>query len=226
MNRFQTALREVPLFNEFSQRELKVIAQAATVRRYEKNEVIIHKLERGDTFFSIIDGRVKVILSDEDGKEFIVDVLKPKEFFGELALLDGEPRSATVVAQEPTEVLVLTREEFLNQLKKHPELGIKIMRVLGRRLRRANQRIESLAFMDVCGRLAGTLIDLAASSGEKQSDGVNVPLDFSRTELANLVGTTRETLTRALRTLQSMGYIKIKKKFVVVTNMKGLEGRM
>jgi CRP-like cAMP-binding protein len=226
MNKYQSALREVPLFTELSERELRVLERASAVKHYDKNEVIIHKHEIGDTFFSILAGRVKVILTDDEGKEFIVGVLKPKEFFGELSLLDGEPRSATVVALDPTEVLVMRRDDFLKQIEKHPNISVKIMTILVRRLRDANLHIENLAFLDVCGRLASVLLDLAKTSGKQQADGISIPIEYSRSELAHLVGTTRETLTRALKTLKSMGYIKIKKGDFLITNEKGLRERM
>ncbi|MEW6202760.1 MAG: Crp/Fnr family transcriptional regulator [bacterium] len=226
MNKYQSALREVPLFNKLSQKELKVLERASAVKSYERNEVIIHKHDIGDTFFSILSGKVKVILTDDPGKEFIVGILKPKEFFGELSLLDGEPRSASVVALEPTEVLVLRREDFLEQIKKHPEIPAKIMTVLARRLRDANLHIGNLAFLDVCGRLARVLIDIAKATGKKQEDGIFVSVEYNRSELAHLVGTTRETLTRALKTLKTMGYIKLKKGDVIITDEKGLRQRM
>ncbi|MFH1538482.1 MAG: Crp/Fnr family transcriptional regulator [bacterium] len=226
MNKYQSALREVPLFSDFSAKELKVLEQTAQVRQYGKGDEIVHRSEEGDTFFSILEGKVKVILTDDESKEYILGVLRPKEFFGELALLDGEPRSATVVALEETEVLALQRDDFLQQIKKHPELCIKLMIVLGRRLRKANQSIESLAFKDVCGRLAEMILDLAESTGENKDEGILVPLEYSRTELAHQIGTTRETLTRALKTLQSMGNIQVKRKSLLITSEKGLRDRI
>lgn len=226
MNKYHSALKEVPLFNDFSAKELKVLEQTAQVRSYGKGDEIVHRSEEGDTFFSIVEGRVKVILADDEEKEYILGVLRPKEFFGELALLDGEPRSATVVALEETEVMALQRDDFLKQIKNHPELCIKLMVVLGRRLRNANESIESLAFKDVCGRLAKMILDMAETSGEKQDDGIHVPLEYSRTELAHQIGTTRETLTRALKTLQSMGHIKVRRKSLLITSEKGLQDRV
>lgn len=226
MNKYLSALKEVPMFMEFSPKELKVLEQTAQVRRYAKGEEIVHRSEAGDTFFSILDGRVKVILTDDEEKEYILGVLRPKDFFGELALLDGEPRSATVVALEPTEVLALKRDDFLDQIKKHPEICIKLMVELGRRLRKANHSIESLAFKDVCGRLAKMILDMAEISGEKEAGGISVPVEYSRTEMAHQIGTTRETLTRALKTLQSMGLIKVRRKNLFISSEKGLEGRV
>ena len=220
------ALKTVPLFSNLSDAELDSLSKLVLVREYEKNETIIQKHDEGNSFFSLVSGRVKVVLTDDEGKEFIVGILQPKEFFGELALLDGEPRSASVVAIEKTEVVVLRREDFLHQFTTNPAMAKKIIAVLGKRLRHANENIESLVFLDVCGRLARILLDLANESGKKFDDGIEFTVSHSRTELANLVGTTRETLTRALKILETMGYIRIKKNTFVITNTTGLKNRI
>jgi CRP/FNR family transcriptional regulator, cyclic AMP receptor protein len=221
------ALKKVPLFANLSEKEFDLLDSVSSSKSYDKNQMIIHKSDEGDTFFSIITGKVKVVLTDVEGKEYIVGILKSMEFFGELALLDGEPRSATVVALEPTEVVVIRREDFLKQITRNPELCIKIVGVLGARLRKANQQIESLAFLDVCGRLARMLLGLAETQeSARTGEGIVVDIDYSRTELANLVGTTRETLTRALKTLENMGYILLKKNKLIITDETGLRNRM
>jgi CRP/FNR family transcriptional regulator, cyclic AMP receptor protein len=220
------ALKTVPLFSNLSDAEIEILSKSVSVREYDKNETIIHKQDEGDTFFSLISGRVKVVLTDDEGKEFIVGILQPLEFFGELSLLDGEPRSASVVAIEKTEVMALKRDDFLNQFTSNAVMAKKIISVLGKRLRHANEHIESLVFLDVCGRLARILLDLATESGKQIDDGIEFTVTHSRTELANLVGTTRETLTRALKTLETMGYIRIKKNTFIITNTTGLKNRM
>jgi len=220
------ALKKVPLFSNLSNNELEVLSEAAAVREYDKNETIIQKQDEGDSFFSLVSGRVKVVLTDDEGKEFIVGILQPLEFFGEMSLLDGEPRSASVVAIEKTEVIVLKRDDFLRQFVSNPEMAKKVIAVLGKRLRHANEHIESLVFLDVCGRLARVLLDMATESGKEVDGGIEFSITHSRTELANLVGTTRETLTRALKTLETMGYIKIKKNTFLITNTTGLKNRM
>jgi CRP-like cAMP-binding protein len=220
------ALKTVPLFSSLTDKELESLGKVAFVREYDKNEMIIHKHDEGDTFFSLIGGRVKVVLADDEGKEFIVGILQPNEFFGELALLDGEPRSASVVAIDKTEVLVVRRDDFLRLFTTNPEMAKKVIAVLGKRLRNANEHIESLAFLDVCGRLARILLDMGGESGKEVEAGIEISVTHSRTELANLVGTTRETLTRALKTLETMGYIRIRKNTFIITNTMGLKNRV
>ena len=221
------ALQKVPLFSSLSDSQIALLESVSMHRTFEKGQTIIHKSDRGDTFFSILTGKVRVILTDEEGKEFIVGILKQFDFFGELSLLDGEPRSATIVSQDATEVLVIKRDDFLKLITKHPEMCIKILEVLGSRLRKANQHIESLVFLDVCGRLARMLLDMGESADASKTDqGTVIEVEYSRTDLANLVGTTRETLTRALKTLENMGYILIRKNRLVITNESGLRTRM
>lgn len=220
------ALKKVPLFTNLSDAELKLLSSASSVKTFVKNQIIIHKSDEGDTFFSILSGKVKVVLTDEEGREYIVGILKQNEFFGELALLDGEPRSASVVAMMRAEVLALKREDFLNQMTTNPEMCIKILGVLGVRLRKANLHIESLVFLDVCGRLARMLLDMVETQGRETDEGMLLEVEHSRTDLANLIGTTRETLTRALKTLENMGYISIRKNQFIIMNAAGLRGRM
>jgi len=223
----EQALKKVPLFASLSDKEYKILSSVSTVRKFDKAEIIIHKSDIGDTFFSILNGKVKVVLTDEEGKEFIVGILKPLEFFGELSLLDGEPRSASVVALETTDVLVLKRDDFLAQITRNPEMCIKIVGVLGDRLRKANHQIENLVFLDVCGRLSRMLLDMVETQGGSQTEqGIVIEVDFSRTELANIVGTTRETLTRALKTLENMGYIAVRKNKLTIIDEAGLRKRM
>ena len=220
------ALKTVPLFSPLSDEEVALLSEVTTVKSFAKSQTIIHKSDEGDMFFSILTGKVKVILTDEEGKEYIVCILRPMEFFGEMSLLDGEPRSASVVTMDETEVLVLRREDFVALLQKNPMLCIKLIGVLGQRLRKANQHIESLVFLDVCGRLARMLLDMAESQGKETDEGMLIKVEHSRTDLANLIGTTRETLTRALKTLENMGYIVIEKNRFLVTDKSGLRRRM
>lgn len=220
------ALSQVPLFSDLTEDEINILSDLTRIRKYDKNETIIHKLDEGDAFFSLVSGRVKVVLNDDEGKEFIVEIMGEKDFFGELALLDGEPRSASVVAMEPTEAVVIRRQDFLDTLEANPKLSRKIIKELVKRLRRTNEHIESLAFLDVCGRLARVLLDMGKETGSESEGGLEVSITHNRTELANLVGTTRETLTRALKTLETMKYIKVRKNGFLLTNIDGLKNRM
>jgi len=223
------ALRQVPLLSDLNEKELELLSDVSSIRKYSKNDTIIHKEDEGESFFSLLSGRVKIVLDDDEGKEIIVGILHDHEFFGELSLLDGQPRSATVVALEPTETVAIKRKDFLKQLTNNPGMCIKVLAELAGRIRKSNELIGSLAFLDVCGRLARVLLDMAKDQGQEQIDGIKIKVSHSRTELANLVGTTRETLTRALKTLETMGYLRIsreKKNIFTITNIDGLTSRI
>ena len=152
-------------------RELASVAAVAKVRRYAKDDVIFHADESGDIFCLIKEGQVKVTMISPEGKEIILSLLGPGDFFGEMALLDNEPRSATVVATEPLEVVTIWRSDFLQILQENFGITRKVLAELSRRLRNASNRIESLATMDVYGRLARFFLDLAAQSGKHLDSG-------------------------------------------------------
>ncbi|MFN3699113.1 MAG: Crp/Fnr family transcriptional regulator, partial [Dictyoglomus sp.] len=188
--------------------------------------VIFQKDEIGNLFFLICSGRVKVILETEEGKEGILSILYPTEFFGEMSLLDGEPRSASIVALENTSVLLINRDDFLRLLYRHPEIALKILKTLSLRLRKANRQIETLMFLDAPGRIARTLIDIAEEKGIKREDGVFIDLEFTRQELGNLIGVSRETTIRVLKSFEEEGIISIERNHIIIKNMQELKKRI
>src|SRR6266850_192516 len=158
--------RRFALFAELDDRELGSIATVAKSRRYAKDDVVFHADESGDVFCLIREGRVKVTMISPEGKEIILSMLGPGDFFGEMALLDDEPRSATVIATEPLEVVTIWRSDFLQILSENFTIAKKVLAELSKRLRNASNRIESLATMDVYGRLARFFLELARQSGK------------------------------------------------------------
>src|SRR5687768_10994839 len=163
--------RKFALFSELDDKELAAIAAVAKSRHYAKDDVVFHADESGDVFCLIREGQVKVTMISPEGKEIILTMLGPGAFFGEMALLDDEPRSATVVATEPLEVVTIWRSDFLSILQENFSITRKILAELSRRLRKMSNRIESLATMDVYGRLARFFPDLAGDSGKPRDDG-------------------------------------------------------
>ena len=153
--------RKFSLFAELDERELGAVAAVAKNRRHAKDEVVFHEDESGDVFCLIREGRVKVTMISPEGKEIILSMLGPGDFFGEMSLLDNQPRSATVIATENLELLIIWRSDFLQLLHENFSISRKVLAELSRRLRSASDRIESLATMDVYGRLARFLLDLA-----------------------------------------------------------------
>lgn len=219
-------LKNVPLFSDFSEEELDKLLAISKERSYPKDAVIFQKDEIGNFFFLICSGRVKVILETEEGKEGILSILYPTEFFGEMSLLDGEPRSASIVALENTSVLLINRDDFLRLLYRHPEIALKILKTLSLRLRKANRQIETLMFLDAPGRIARTLIDIAEEKGIKREDGIFIDLEFTRQELGNLIGVSRETTIRVLKSFEEEGIISIERNHIIIKNMQELKKRI
>lgn len=198
----ETALfRKFTLFAELDERELNVIATVSKSRRYQKDEVVFHEDESGDVFCLIREGRVKITMISPEGKEIILSILEPGDFFGEMALLDNEPRSATVVALEDLELVTIWRNDFLQLLSENFAITKKILAELSHRLRTASDRIESLATMDVYGRLARFFLELARSNGKVLSNGYVAVTRPTHQAIANMIGTSRETVSRLIHDL-------------------------
>ena len=160
-------LRKVPLFSELSEVEFQHLAGVVREQHYRKNVTIFHINDPGNALFILKSGMVKVTIEDHNGREIILRVLYPTDFFGDMALLDGMPRSATVTTQEATDALVIYRDHFLNLIDKFPRILLNMTATLSRRLRRVNELIRSLAFYDVYGKVARVLLDLATERGRK-----------------------------------------------------------
>ncbi len=219
-------LKNVPLFEDFSNEELEKLLVISEEKTYPKDSVIFQKDDLGNFFFLICSGRVKVIIETEEGKEGILSILYPTEFFGEMSLLDGEPRSATVVALEATKVIIIKRDDFLGLLYKHPELALKILKTLSLRLRKANRQIETLMFLDAPGKVARLLIDIAQERGKRINNEILIDLEFTRQELGNLIGVSRETTTRILKNFEEEGLLSIERNHIIIKNMEELKRRV
>ena len=193
--------RKFTLFAELDDRELASIAAVAKTRRYARDDAIFHADESGDVFFLIREGQVKVTMISPEGKEIILSMLGPGDFFGEMALLDDEPRSATIIATEPLEVVTIFRNDFLAILNENFSITRKVLAELSRRLRSASNRIESLATMDVYGRLARFFLDLAREQGKKLDNGYVAVTRPTHQSIANMIGTSRETVSRLIHDL-------------------------
>ena len=200
-------LRQVALFRRLDQLQLQAIAALVVERQFAKGEQIILAEEQGDALFVIQEGQVKVSLVHEDGREFILSFLGPGEVFGELALLDGKPRSANVAASAPTCLLMLRRADFLQLLAATPQIAVSLLAELAARLRRTDQQVEGLALFNVASRLSKTLLRLALERGVETTEGLVLQDQLTHQQLANMTGSTRETVSRVLKQLESEGYI-------------------
>ena len=163
----QELLRTVPIFAELSDPDIASLSRLATRRRYPKDTVVFFENEEGDSFFIIVDGRIKVTILGDDGREVILSVLGRGDFFGEMALLDNEPRSATAIAVEDSELLSLHRNDFQAVLTDNRSIMAALIKILTARLRKANHQISTLALLDVYGRVARVIVDTARDEDRK-----------------------------------------------------------
>ena len=201
-------LRNVSLFESLDQQELEALSDLTFTRSFGKDGVIILAEEEGDTLFILKKGQVKVSIVSEDGREVILSLLGPGSVFGELSLLDGKPRSANVVATEDTDLLMLRRSDFIQLIYKTPQIATALLAELASRLRKTDRQIEGLALLDVTSRISETLLQLANEQGIETADGVVIESRPTHRELANMSGTTRETVSRVIKRLEGQGYIQ------------------
>jgi CRP-like cAMP-binding protein len=209
-------LRTVPIFSELTDADIASLARLSSRRSYPKDTVVFFENEEGDFFFSIVTGRIKVTILGDDGREVILSILGPGDFFGEMALLDNEPRSATAIAVEDSELLSLHRHDFQSVLADNRSIMAALIKILAARIRRANHQISTLALLDVYGRVARVIVDMARDEGRRLKDGRIAFRRATHQEIANRIGTTRETVTRMLKDLERQGMIHIEGREIVV----------
>jgi len=220
-------LRRVPLFRDLGDNLLEGFAAHLRRRALRRGVMIFHKDQAGDALYIVESGRVRIFLPAEGGEELSIDDLGPGDVFGEMALLDGQPRSASADASEDTVAFTLGREEFQKHLATSPALATALIALLSTRLRHVMEYTETLAFLDVQGRLARILLDLAERHGVKiEGDGVEIDLDLTQAELARMVGATRERVNRALASFRSQGILEIRGKRTVIRDPKKLSERI
>ncbi|HEY9855147.1 MAG TPA: Crp/Fnr family transcriptional regulator [Stenomitos sp.] len=212
-------LKQTILFQDLEPEELEAIASIARKRQVPKGSILFYVDDPGNACYIVVDGKVKIVVNSGDGREHILGILGPSDLFGEMSLIDGQPRSATAIAVEETSVLTIQREEFMRLLADHPGIAMKLLVVLTRRLRLTDAHVESLAFLSAPGRVARLLIQLASQSGEKTDEGKPAfSTRMTRQEMANLTGTSRETFTRVLMDYQDRGLVSIDRNLFVLQN--------
>jgi len=207
-----TVLRTVPLFAGLSDEQLRLLVGVVTRRNVARGTIVIVEGDPTDSLYIIIAGRLKVMMSDTEGKEVILAMLGPGEFFGEMGLIDDSPRSATVMAVEPCDLIVITKREFKKILADNFEMAMTVMRGLVRRLRDADRKIGSLALLDVYGRVARLLIDMSELVNGQRMVTKRLP----KQDIAKMIGASREMVSRVMRDLQLGGYIEMRGSQIVV----------
>jgi CRP/FNR family transcriptional regulator, cyclic AMP receptor protein len=210
----------VPLFHGLDREELARFGELVRERSYPKGSVILFQDDPGDSLFILRSGRVKVVLIGEDGREVILGVLEPGAHFGELALIDDQPRSAHVIAMEDAQLLVLRREDFRRRVDANPSVAWALLQELSKRLRRADEKIGGLVLLDVPGRIARLLLDLAAEGGSETIDKV-----LTHQTIAQMIGASRETVSRSMKDFQESGLIRVERRRIAIGDREALEKR-
>lgn len=204
-------LKTIPLFAGLSDEELRGLAQIAKKKKYQKNTIIFSEGDPTDSLYVILAGKIKITITDNDGKEIILSMMGSGEYFGEMALLDNEPRSACAMTKEPTELMIFARNDFMKIFSSNP-VAFNLLQGLIKRLRVANKKIESLALLDVYGRIARLLTQMAQTEGERQI----VRERLTHQEIANMIGSSREMVSIILKELTNGGYLSIDNKMITI----------
>ncbi|GAB6098365.1 Crp/Fnr family transcriptional regulator [Halanaerocella petrolearia] len=210
-------LAKINIFQDLNKQELKEIDRITYKETYQKNEIIFLEEEIGDAIYIIVDGLVKVFKMDETGREKTLSLLSKSDFFGEMALLDNNLRSASVKAIKDCQVLVIEKSKFKQVVAEYPEISLKIIAILSQRLRKANDQIQNLTFKSVQERLEAELKELARKYGVQKKVGILITKQITHQELANLVGTTRATITKSLNKMAEEDKILIKDRYIYLT---------
>lgn len=209
-------LKKFELFKGLTDAELRKIKAIMQEENYNKNEMIFIEGTEANNFYIVLTGLVKVFKTDEQGREKTLCLLSNKDFFGEMSLLDNNSRSASVQAIDQTKVFKISRDEFKKLVTDYPNISLKIIATLSQRLRNSNQQIQNLTFKKVKGRLIDNLKQLAQKYGIEQSNGVLINKKITHQELANLVGTTRATITKLLGEFSEDEKIEIKNRYLIL----------
>ena len=198
-------LRRVPLFSLLTVAQAEVISGAVIKQRFKRGEALVAQGQKSDALFILLTGRARVMTSDSRGREVILATLAPGDYLGEMSIIDNQPHSATVRAEVQTDVLMLGRAEFARCLTENASMSLVVMRGLVKRLRHADRKIESLALLDVYGRVAHALLDFAVSDTQGQRV---IKEKISRQDLAKMVGASREMVSRVMKDLEERGFIE------------------
>ena len=197
-------LAKIPLFSDLKKAEIKAITDSAITRTYPKNTVIIHEGDTSDSLYVILSGKVKVYVSNDSGREVILGVQGSGEYFGEMALIDEMPRSASVMTMVQSKFCILSKALFESCLIKNPTIALKLLRTQSLRVRRLTLNVKNLALLDVYGRVARALLNMAT----QHDDGMVIEHRLTHQDIAKMVGASREMVSRIMKDLSEGGYIR------------------
>lgn len=217
-------LKRVPIFGGVDDDNLTKVAHITSEKNYSKKNIVFHEGDYGDALYIIKNGRIKIAKVAIDGREKTLTILKAGDFFGEMAIFDDMPRSATAEAMDhDVKLLSISKNDFEQLIMSTPSIAIRIMKDLTRRIRQVNEQVQDLAFKDVHGRVASTIYNLLKTEKEVSKNPKVSQLKMTHQDLANMVGSSRETVTRALNRLQDEGVISISHQQISVLDLDRLD---
>jgi CRP/FNR family cyclic AMP-dependent transcriptional regulator len=219
-------LKQVSLFANLADEDIHELMTAAKRRAFRAGEVIFHRDDPGQVLYMIKDGKVKICIISPDGQEISLAVFGKGECFGEFALLDGLPRSADAIALEKVECYTLQRSDFHNAIMKNPKIAIQVLEALTKRLRNTDNMVEDLIFLDVYGRVAKKLLELADAHGVKTDDGVRIEVRLTQQELASMVGASRESVNKVMGYFSEKDFISTDKHRITLHRIADLKRRI
>lgn len=226
MSELSHIISKIPLFQGLQDQELAQIEDIVVIRNYKKNMIIFMEGEVGEALFFIISGKVKIYKLVEDGREQILHILKDSDIFAEIVFVDRGNYPATAQVLEDSKIGMIRNDDFERLVRQNPDFALKILRVMTYRLRQAQMQIRDIALRDTYGRVASMLLMLAKEHGEDSAEGTKINLPLSRQELANLIGTTRETVTRILSDFNKTKIIRLQKQEIIILDEKKMRSWM
>lgn len=212
----KSLLRQSPLFSELSDENLEHLAERVVERSYDKGQTIFHQGELGDSVFVVAKGLVKVMINSADGEEMVLTTVGPPDIFGELAVLDGGPRSAAAEALQETNVLVIDRQTLAELIAERPDLEQALVRSLGKVVRRTTEHVSDLAFLHLPERVAKVLLVLADQRGSQEGEDRVIDIQLTQTDLAGMVGGSRQRVNLILRSFKERGYLEFDGRRIVI----------
>lgn len=209
MSNYIEFLKQVPIFSDLDEESLSKVANSGVLQSFKKDSVILSEEDAGNALFVIVSGKVKVVRSDSQDKEVILAILNDSDFFGEMAILDGLNRSANVISMEDSKIFIIQRNDFLDLLRKYPDVSIALLQELSTRLRASSMKIKALSLKDAEGKVATVLMQLADDIGRIKNGVVEIEKLPFQHELANMAGTSRETISRTLHSFAKKGLVEL-----------------
>lgn len=218
-------IKKIPIFKTLSDSDLKDLSGSLRLKSLKQGQALFWKGDEGTALYIVKKGTIKIVLPSAEGEEIIVTMFSEGDFFGEMALLDGEPRSADAVAIESSEVFILSRTNFLSFLQTNVDAIKAILSLLSKRLRRTDDMLEDTCFLNVSARLIKKIIELAESHGQQKDNKILIDLSLTQKELGNMVGATRESINKELKLLRKQGLIIIEGSRIQILDISRLKNK-